>query len=57
MLDDQDFKARVTRAEVEAMCSDLFDRVGVVVKDALKSSEITLVSAAIHLQITYLCSY
>ncbi|KAK2176539.1 hypothetical protein NP493_657g01042 [Ridgeia piscesae] len=42
LLDDQDFKARVTRAEVEAMCSDLFDRVGVVVKDVLKSSEITM---------------
>jgi len=39
------------------MCSDLFDRVGVVVKDVLKSSEITMVSALIHLQIMYFCSY
>ena len=43
LLDDEDFKAKVTRAELEEMCVDIFDRIGAVVEDALKSSEVTMV--------------
>lgn len=43
LLDDQDFKAKVTREEFESMCSDLFERIGKVVQDALKTSEMTMV--------------
>lgn len=49
MLDDQDFKAKVTRTEFEEMCADLFDEIEQVVKDALTSSEFTMVSWEIHL--------
>ena len=45
LLDDMDFRAHVTRDELETMCSDLFDKIGDVVKDALKSSEVTMVGA------------
>lgn len=40
MLDDKDFHLKVTRAEFEEMCSDLFDRVGAVLTDAIQSSGI-----------------
>ncbi|KAK3522023.1 hypothetical protein QTP70_021384 [Hemibagrus guttatus] len=42
LMDDIDFKAKVTRAEFEALCSDLFDRVAVPVQQALAVSEMTL---------------
>ncbi|MCJ8742533.1 hypothetical protein PDJAM_G00083110 [Pangasius djambal] len=42
LMDDIDFKAKVTRAEFEALCSDLFDRVPVPVQQALTASEMSL---------------
>ena len=43
LLDDEDFKMKVTRAELEHLCEDMFDRVTKPIEDALKASEITLV--------------
>ena len=43
LLDDEDFKAKVTRAEFEEMCADLFQRFSKPLLDALKSSEVTWV--------------
>ena len=40
LMDDVDFKARVTREEFEKMCADLFDRVKKPIEDAIKTSEI-----------------
>lgn len=45
-MDDIDFKAKVTRAEFEALCADLFDRVPVPVQQALAASEMSLVKAS-----------
>ncbi|XP_071399389.1 hypoxia up-regulated protein 1 [Centroberyx affinis] len=42
LMDDIDFKAKVTRAEFEALCADLFERVPRPVQDALASSEMSL---------------
>lgn len=42
LMDDIDFKAKVTRAEFEALCSDLFERVPGPVQQALASSEMSL---------------
>ncbi|KAF4081979.1 hypothetical protein AMELA_G00146540 [Ameiurus melas] len=42
LMDDLDFKAKVTRAEFEALCADLFDRVPVPVQQALAASEMSL---------------
>ncbi|XP_030834647.1 hypoxia up-regulated protein 1-like [Strongylocentrotus purpuratus] len=42
LLDDKDFKGHVSRAELEKMTSDLFERVGGPVERALKSSEMTM---------------
>ena len=44
LMDDIDFKAKVTRAEFEKLCSDLFERVPRPVQDALTSAEMKLVS-------------
>lgn len=41
LMDDVDFKAKVTREELETMSADLFERVKVVAQDALKISEVT----------------
>lgn len=43
-MDDIDFKAKVTRAEFEQLCADLFERVPQPVKDALAAAEMTMVS-------------
>lgn len=43
-MDDIDFKAKVTRAEFENLCADLFERVPQPVKDALSTAEMTMVS-------------
>lgn len=45
LMDDIDFKAKVTRTEFEELCQDLFDRVPGPVQDALSSAEMSLVSA------------
>ncbi|KAJ8347612.1 hypothetical protein SKAU_G00262010 [Synaphobranchus kaupii] len=42
LLDDIDFKARVTRSEFEALSSDLFDRVPGPVQEALSSAEMSM---------------
>lgn len=44
LMDDIDFKARVTRAEFEDMCADLFERVPGPVQDALTAADMKLVS-------------
>ncbi|XP_041030297.1 hypoxia up-regulated protein 1 isoform X2 [Carcharodon carcharias] len=42
LLDDIDFKAKVTRQELEDLCSDLFERVAEPVHQALKVSELKM---------------
>uniref|UniRef100_A0A8V5HE94 Hypoxia up-regulated protein 1 n=1 Tax=Melopsittacus undulatus TaxID=13146 RepID=A0A8V5HE94_MELUD len=42
LLDDIDFKAKVSRQEFEDLCSDLFQRVAGPVQQALSSAEMTL---------------
>ncbi|CAL9686034.1 unnamed protein product [Knipowitschia caucasica] len=42
LMDDIDFKAKVTRAEFEELCADLFERVSKPVQDALMSAEMTM---------------
>lgn len=44
LMDDIDFKAKVTRAEFEDLCADLFERVPQPVKDALTAAEMAMVS-------------
>lgn len=44
MMDDIDFKAKVSRAEFEELCADLFERVPGPVQDALTAAEMKLVS-------------
>ena len=45
LMDDIDFKARVSRVDFEAMCADLFERVSRPVQDALATAEMTAVSS------------
>ena len=40
LMDDVDFKAKVTRDEFEALCADLFERVKKPVNDAIKTAEV-----------------
>ncbi|KAM6907533.1 hypoxia up-regulated protein 1 [Xenentodon cancila] len=42
LMDDIDFKAKVTRAEFEELCADLFERVPHPVHDALKAAEMKM---------------
>lgn len=42
LMDDIDFKAKVTRAEFEELCVDLFERVPGPVQDALTTAEMKL---------------
>ena len=44
LLDEKDFRSHVTRAELENLNEDLFSRVTTPIEEALKVSEITLVS-------------
>lgn len=44
-MDDIDFKAKVTRAEFEELCADLFERVPRPVQDALAAAEMSMVSS------------
>lgn len=46
LMDDIDFKSKVTRAEFEALCADLFERVPGPVQEALAAAEMTMVSAS-----------
>lgn len=43
MMDDIDFKAKVTRTEFEELCADLFERVPGPVQEALTTAEMKLV--------------
>ena len=43
LLDDIDFRLKVTRAELEEMCADLFDRIGHPIKQALQAADMTMV--------------
>lgn len=47
LMDDIDFKAKVTRSEFEELCADLFERVPGPVQDALTTAEMKLVSLLI----------
>ncbi|CAN2387882.1 regulation of endoplasmic reticulum stress-induced neuron intrinsic apoptotic signaling pathway [Pristimantis euphronides] len=42
LMDDIDFKAKVTRQELEELCEDLFERVSSPVQKALSSSEMNM---------------
>ncbi|XP_068456851.1 hypoxia up-regulated protein 1 isoform X2 [Clinocottus analis] len=42
LMDDIDFKAKVTRTEFEELCADLFERVPGPVQDALSTAEMKL---------------
>lgn len=42
LMDDIDFRAKVTRSEFEALCEDLFDRVPGPVKEALAAAEMNM---------------
>lgn len=48
LLDDIDFKAKVSRQEFEDLCSDLFQRVPGPVQQALSSAEMNLVGLEMH---------
>ena len=48
-MDDIDFKAKVTRAEFEELCADLFERVPHPVQDALTAAEMNMVGILIAL--------
>ncbi|XP_053308574.1 hypoxia up-regulated protein 1 isoform X2 [Spea bombifrons] len=42
LMDDIDFKAKVTRQELEELCTDIFTRVSVPVQQALSSAEMNM---------------
>ena len=44
LLEDVDFRLKVTREEVDAMCSDLYDRVQEPVRQALQAADMTMVA-------------
>ena len=43
LLEDVDFRLKVTREELDAMCTDLYDRVGDPVRQALEAADMTMV--------------
>ena len=45
LLEDVDFRFKVTREELDELCSDLYDRVQEPVKQALEAADITVVGA------------
>ena len=46
LLEDVDFRFKVTREELDEMCSDLYDRVKDPVRQALEAAEMTMVSGS-----------
>ncbi|GAU93545.1 HSP70-3 [Ramazzottius varieornatus] len=42
LMDDVDFKTKITRAELESMCADVFERVGKVVEQAVSAADMSL---------------
>ena len=53
LVDEIDFKHRITREEFEKLCTDLFERVRKPVDEALKISEIPLVRKRVCLRIEF----
>lgn len=49
LLDDIDFKAKISRQEFEDLCSDLFKRVPGPVQQALSSAEMNMVCLRKHI--------
>lgn len=47
-MEEVDFRTKVTRAEFEALCSDLLEQVGDPVQQALSAADMTMVSQRIH---------
>ena len=43
LLDDEDFRTKVTREQFEDLCQDLVDRTDKVIKDALAAAELSAV--------------
>ena len=43
MLEDVDFRAKVTREKFEELCSDMFERVSGPVEQALEAAGMTMV--------------
>lgn len=43
MFEEIDFKAKVTREELEELCADLYERIDEPVKQALKVADVTMV--------------
>ena len=41
--EDVDFRAKVTRVELEEICSDLFERVSDPIRQALEAADMTMV--------------
>lgn len=54
-MDDEDFKMKVTRTEMEEMCEDMFNRATKPIDEALKASEITLVGWQLVFSMFCLC--
>lgn len=50
-MDDEDFRFKVTREELEDLCQDLFSRIGKVVQDALTSSEMSMVGTVFRSEV------
>lgn len=44
LLEDVDFRLRVTREELDAMCTDLYERAADPVRQALEAADMTMVS-------------
>ena len=44
LIDDEDFTSKVSREELESLCSDLWSRVAKPMHDALASAALTMVS-------------
>ncbi|XP_078492250.1 hypoxia up-regulated protein 1-like [Ciona intestinalis] len=42
LIDDEDFRAKVTREDFESLCKDLWARVAQPMKDAVEASELTM---------------
>ncbi|XP_034034750.1 hypoxia up-regulated protein 1 [Thalassophryne amazonica] len=42
LMDDIDFKAKVTRADFEVLCADIFEKLPLLVQDALNAAEMKL---------------
>ena len=48
LLEDVDFRLKVTREELDAMCTDLYERVKDPVRQALEAADMTMVRLCTH---------